>query len=65
MRIAYLSNHLFPFHKDSWSLETNPNWDSMTTKRMAIALHTRRIVNEQCHYIDSEFKARMSEAWIK
>ena len=45
MGIAYLSNHQFPFHKDSWSLEINPNWDSLTIKRMATALHARGIVN--------------------
>lgn len=46
------------------TLEEDIDKDAFDLYCLQPALHRRGIVKEQCHFIDSEFKARMPEVWI-
>ncbi len=60
MATAYMKL-LFP----QWDKEEDIDKDAFDLYCLQPALHRRGIVKEQCHFIDSEFKARMPEVWIK
>lgn len=59
MATAYIKL-LFPH----WDKEEEVDKEAFDLYCLQPALHRRGIVKEQCHYIDSEFKARMPEVWV-
>ena len=52
---------LFPH----WTTVEDVDLDEFDTFCLQPAIHRRGIIQQQCHYIDPEYKAEMPAIWVK